>query len=208
MTEEQSYTTRLQSLLDRWNDGDESVIDQIIVHSQERLRQMAHNMLARKPHVRRHQETDDVLQNAFIRLHRALRAVKPESKAAFNGLAATQIRRELIDMARSLFGPEGHGKHYRSDPGLRGSSETGHPLYEKADLSADPVAQLELHECVDSLPEDERTVFELIFYQGMTQVEVAGLLNVAERTVRRRWRLARQSLQAALVEAPKSHGEG
>ena len=59
------------------------------------------------------------------------------------------------------------------------------------------------------LPEDDRTVFELKFYQGLTEGEIAGLLNISARTVRRRWRLARQSLQAALgVEAPSSHGEG
>ena len=89
-----------------------------------------------------------------------------------------------------------------------GSGATKRPLYEKVDLTTDPAAQLELHECVERLPDDQRTVFELRFYQGMKQVEVAKLLGVAEKTVSNRWLKARSRLADALeIEAPKSHGE-
>lgn len=198
MTDEQGYTTRLQSLLDRWNAGDESAKEEIIVHSQEQLRGMAKRMLAAKPHVRRWNQTDDVLQNALIRLHRSLKDVKPESKRAFNGLAATQIRRELIDMARSLYGPEGHGRHHKTNPAEADPDGNRHPMYEKVDHDANPELSVELHECVGKLADEEREVFELIFYQGMLQSEVAKLLDVSERTIKRRWRQARLSLQGLL----------
>lgn len=198
MTEQPGYTTRLQGLLDRWSAGDESAMDELIVHSQDRLRRMASRMLAAKPHVARWNQTDDVLQNALIRLHRSLKAVKPDSKQAFNGLAATQIRRELIDMARSLYGPEGHARHHKSDPGEADLEGNARPLYDKVDSKADPTMSLELHESVDGLADDERYVFERIFYQGMTQGEVAIELDVSERTVKRRWRKARFSLKYAL----------
>jgi RNA polymerase sigma factor (sigma-70 family) len=209
MADSLGYTTHLQALLDRWGNGDATAIDEIISHSQNRLRRMAHRMLAEKPHVRRWNESDDVLQNALIRLHRALKAVKPDSKAAFNALAATQIRRELIDMARQLFGPEGHGRHHQSDPGVEDSQGNNQPLYEAADqatngLDLDEIA--ELHECVAKLPEEQRVVFELIFYQGMRQDEVAGLLTVSDRTIKRRWREARLSLQA-LLESQSSRDD-
>lgn len=197
MTGQEGYTTRLQSLLVRWSAGDEEVIDEIIVHSQGQLRRIASRMLAAKPHVGRWNQTDDVLQNSLIRLHRSLKAVKPESKRAFIGLAAVQIRRELIDMARSLYGPEGHGRHHKSDPGQANSR----PLYEAAAPSDDVVGQLELaefHESVGRLPDEEREVFDLIFYQGMKQAEVAHQLEVSERTIKRRWRQARLSLKRIL----------
>lgn len=202
MTEREGYTTRLQSLLDRWSAGDESAMGELIVHSQDRLRRMASRMLAAKPHVGRWNQTDDVLQNALIRLHRSLKDVKPDSKRAFNGLAATQIRRELIDMARSLYGPKGQGRHYKSDPGEADSDGNAPPLHEKADPATDVGGQLEMaefHESVGSLTDEEREVFELIFYQGMTQVEVAHLLDASERTIKRRWREARLSLKRALA---------
>jgi RNA polymerase sigma factor (sigma-70 family) len=205
MADSQGYTTRLQGLLDRWAEGDATAIAEIIAHSQDRLRRMAHRMLAEKPYVQRWNQSDDVLQNALIRLHRALKAVKPESKAAFNALAATQIRRELIDMARQLFGPEGHGRHHQSDPGVADSDGQQRPLYEAAGSVTDPFDAREMaqfHESVGKLPDEQRVVFELIFYQGMNQDEVAGLLAVSDRTVKRRWRYARLSLQAALDGKP------
>ena len=201
MSDELGYTTRLQGLLDRWSAGDESAMDEIIVHSQDRLRRMASRMLAAKPHVGRWNQTDDVLQNALVRLHRSLKAVKPDSKRAFTGLAAIQIRRELIDMARSLYGPEGHGRHHKSDPGEADSGGNASPLYDGVDPATDVVGQLEMvefHERVSRLGDEEREVFELIFYQGMTQAEVANLLDVSERTIKRRWRQARLSLKRAL----------
>ena len=177
------------------------MIEELIVHSQDRLRRMASRMLAAKPHVGRWNQTDDVLQNALVRLHRSLRDVKPDSKRAFNGLAATQIRRELIDMARSLYGPEGHARHHKSDPGQADLDGNARPLYEKADPATDAAGQFEMvefHEKVGQLHEQDREVFELLFYQGMTQAEVAGLLGMSERTIKRRWREARLSLSQAL----------
>ena len=206
MTNPEGYTTQLQRLLDRWIAGDESVIGEIIVHSQERLRRMASRMLAGKPHVRRWHQTDDVLQNALIRLHRALKAVKPDSKRAFTGLAATQIRRELIDMARSEYGPEGYGRHHKSDPGAADPDGNARPLYEQADPATDVVGQMEMtefHEGVGGLSGEEREVFELIFYQGLTQAEAAKLLEVSERTIKRRWRDARLSLHRVLGSIAK-----
>jgi hypothetical protein len=71
-------------------------------------------MLHRYPNVARWTDTDDVLQNALIRLLRALETVQPDSTRAFFGLAAEQIRRELLDLARHYYGPEGEGAHHDS----------------------------------------------------------------------------------------------
>ncbi|HET6880802.1 MAG TPA: sigma-70 family RNA polymerase sigma factor [Pirellulales bacterium] len=197
------YTTRLQGLLDRWAKGDDTAIDEIIAHSQDRLRRMAHRMLAEKPLVGRWTQTNDVLQNALIRLHRALKKIKPDAKAAFTALAATQIRRELIDMARQLFGPEGQGRHYQSDPGKADSDGHQRPLYEAAVPPTDAIGlaeMVEFHQCVDKLADDEKVAFELIFYQGMSQAEVANLQAVSERTIKRRYRDAKLSLHDMLAE--------
>jgi RNA polymerase sigma-70 factor (ECF subfamily) len=56
---------------------------------------------------------------------------------------------------------------------------------------------------VEALPEGERAVFDLLWYQGLTQAEAAVVLNVSEPTIRRRWRSARLHLHEALGgEAP------
>ena len=46
------------------------------------------------------------------------------------------------------------------------------------------------HEGVACLPAEEREVVSLIFYHGWTQVEVADLFQINERTVRRPWESA------------------
>lgn len=195
-------TSQIQSLLDRFRGGDDSAVEEILVRSQNRLQRMAQRMLAAKPHVHRWFETDDVLQNALVRLYRSLAAVKPESVRAYIGLAATQIRRELTDMARSLYGPEGPARHHNSDPGEGDPGGNAPPRHEEAvDPATDVVGQLEMvefHESVNLLGPEHREVFELIFYKGLTQVEVASLLEVSERTIKRRWREARLALRRLL----------
>ena len=69
----------IQGLLDRLAAGDESNKEEQIKHSMERLRRLTRNMLRENQAVRRWNETDDVFQNALIRLNRALQTERPES---------------------------------------------------------------------------------------------------------------------------------
>jgi RNA polymerase sigma factor (sigma-70 family) len=57
------------------------------------------------------------------------------------------------------------------------------------------------HQGVEQLPEDQREVVNLIYYHGWTQVEAAHLLQVSERTVRRRWESALAQLHRLLTDA-------
>ena len=75
------------------------------------LERLTRRMLKDYARLRRWEQTGDVLQNALLRLHRALASERPRSVRAFLALAATQIRRELIDLSRHHFGPEGQAAH-------------------------------------------------------------------------------------------------
>ncbi len=204
---EQHSDDSLQPLIDRLQSGDAGAVDAVIAHSVERLRRLARKMLKTYPGVRRWNETDDVLQNALIRLHRALQETKPETTAGFFGLAATQVRRELIDLSRHHQGPEGDGKHHASDPKVVDRAGKATPRVDaEADPATGPATQAqwqEFHELVAKLPDDERQVFDLIFYQGLSQEDVVKLLGISERTVKRRWREARLTLHERLkIELP------
>ncbi|MCE9560820.1 MAG: sigma-70 family RNA polymerase sigma factor [Planctomycetes bacterium] len=189
----------LQSLIARLQTGDPAALEAVIGHSVERLRRLARKMLKSYPQVRRWNETDDVLQNSLVRLHRALQETKPETLAGFFGLAATQIRRELIDLARHHYGPEGDGAHHASDPRIVDGDGNVTPRVDaEADPATGPATQAqwqEFHELVAKLPDEERQVFDLIFYQGLSQEDAGKVLGISERTVKRRWREARLSLQ-------------
>src|SRR5262245_34533643 len=112
-----SQTTEAGDLLARFRAGDDSARERLIALAQGRLLALARAMLRRHPHVRRWEQTDDLLQAALVRLHRSLAVVRPEDVRHFDNLVAAQIRRELIDLARSYHGPEGLGAHHHTDGG-------------------------------------------------------------------------------------------
>jgi RNA polymerase sigma-70 factor (ECF subfamily) len=195
------HTSHLQCCLDRLRAGDESARNELVQHACGRLERLARKMLGDYPHLKRWEDTGDVLQNALVRLCRALQHVTPPAVEDFFRLAALQIRRELRDLARHYFGPEGPGTKHASDVVKEGSTGSWHPAYEQAYDSGEPsrlALWREFHEQIESLPDEERAVVDLLWYQGLTQAEVANLLNISAATVKRRWMKARLRLQASL----------
>lgn len=148
-------------------------------------------MLSRFPAVNRWEETDDVFQESSLRLHKALKELAPTSPRHFYCLAAVQIRRVLIDMARRYSGPCSFAANHETS---HGGPETW--LKEAADTTArSEVISLDdwadFHRQVENLPEPLREVFDLVWYSGLRQEEVADLLAITRRSVQRRWRAAR-----------------
>jgi RNA polymerase sigma factor (sigma-70 family) len=185
-----SFTThRLQCWLDRLQAGDPAAQDELLHRVGSRLERLARKMLHRFPGVRRWSETGDVLQNATLRLLRALQEVRPVTTRELFSLAAEQLRRELLDLTKHFFGPHGLGANH--------ASQTGHPDSQAAAWeppAPDDAEELErwcaFHEAVAQLPEEEREVVGLVFYHGWTQAQIAELFQVNERTIRRYWQSA------------------
>ena len=184
MGESPVSTMELQALLDQ---GDDQAYEELLGVASKRLQKLARKMLRDFPRLRRWEQTDDVFQNAALRLHRSLSEVKPESVRQFFGLAAVQIRRTLIDLARHHYGPLGQGANHDSNPHYEHREKTESPETLEA--------WAEFHEQVDQLPENEREVFQLLWYSGTTQKEAAELLKTSERTVLRRYHKAKLSLR-------------
>lgn len=186
---ETGHTARLSHWLDAARNGDADARSRIIDHACERLRLLTRKMLRGYPKVKRWSETDDVLQNAMIRLHRSLITVTPETPRLFYGLAATQIRRELIDLARSQNGPHGVGTNHNSDHDNIVVDQPAQPLAPES-LSE----WSRFHEQVDQLPDDQREIVNLLWYEGLSQPEAATVIGVSLATVKRRWQAARMTL--------------
>jgi RNA polymerase sigma-70 factor (ECF subfamily) len=193
-------TTVIQSCVDRLRAGDESARAALLGCAAERLARLTRKMLRGYPGVARWEEPDDVLQNALIRLDRALKAITPTTARGFFRLAAAQVRRELIDLARHYYGPRGLGAHHSTRVELKGSDDHTAPPA-PSDTTYDPArlaAWTEFHRAIEAMTDGDRELFDLLWYQGLTQVEAAAILGVTDRTVNSRWLAARARLGSAL----------
>lgn len=211
--DESSMSVVLKGLLDRLRSGDDRARDELIGHAYDRLVILSRRMLGQYSRLRAYEQTDDVAQNAMMRLRRALEDVKPASVREFIGLASVQIRRELMDLTRHYYGREGDpgnaGDHSPRPQAPRAFSQQTNPEGD----TAQPVAQdpgtdtydpknlalwREFHDKVQALPDDEREVVEMLWYQDLSQEEAAQILDVDKSTVKRRWRSARMKLHDVL----------
>jgi len=196
-------TIHVQRCLDRLKVGDPSARNDLIETACSRLTRLTQKMLRADGRVKRWEGTDDVFQNSVLRLCRALSEVAPATPREFFRLAALQIRRELIDMARHYYGPRGHGAKHESQAPLR-DAESGPVAYDRSDATHEPTALAawgEFHQKVETLPDEEREVFELVWYQELTHAEAASLIEVSTKTVQRRWQGACLKLHDALQGA-------
>lgn len=193
-------TVVIQGWIDRLLAGDQKARERLLETAAERLTLLVRKMLRDFPGVARWEETDDVLQRVLMRVDRALRSVVPSTPCDFFRLSAAITRRELIGLVRHYQGPHGLGAHHSSVGGFADQGEAegwvGPP-----DSTCEP-ARLELwtefHEQIENLDDKEREVFDLLWYQDLSQAEAATVLGVDERTVRRRWSAARRRLYDAM----------
>ena len=166
--------------------------DELMQEAMDAMERLARRLILEYPLVQRWEQPADVVQEAMIRLQRALRDVQIESRLHFFRLAAMQIRRTLIDMARrhsaqsSMAANHGTGDVARE--ALRRCS--AQPFESGLDLCE----WTEFHGMIERLPEHHRELFDLLWYAQRSTAEVAELFDVDRRTIQRRWKEAQRYL--------------
>lgn len=203
MSEPASTTTvRLQHCLQRLAIQDTAARSELLEHAAQRLAVLAKRMFSRFPALRRREDSEDAFQQAMLRLWGSLERVEPGTVAEFMALAAREMRGALSDLAR------GHTQMQNAvppsearRPPRRDQDFVFHQKLADSTWAPDDLAcWSEFHAAVDRLPESERTAFDLLYYHGLPQVEVAALMQVSERQVRRYWQAAREKLSRTLEE--------
>lgn len=171
----------LTQLLSRIQDGDEA--------ASARVFELVYDELRRRADVQMRGERPGHTIQATALVHEAyLRLVgdtDPEwqNRAHFFSAAATAMRRILIDYAR------------RRGARKRGGDAQRVPWDEVADLSEERLAEgLAIHEALEKLetldPRKARIV-ELRFFAGLGIDQVAEVLDLSVRTVKREWQFIR-----------------
>jgi RNA polymerase sigma-70 factor (ECF subfamily) len=191
----------IQGWIDRLRAGDESARAELLRCSCERISELTRRMLRRYSRLKRWEQTDDVVQNVSMRLYRTLEHVTPETTRDFLRLAALNIRRELLDLAKHYYGPRGLGTLYVSTRDGAADDDRPPAANDPSDETYDPSrldAWAEFHRQVSALPDELREVFDLIWYQGLSRAEAAEVIGISERTLMRRWQEARLAIFDAL----------
>jgi RNA polymerase sigma-70 factor, ECF subfamily len=165
-----------------------SAVDALVPLVYDELRAMARRQLAGE---RRHitLDTTGLVHEAYLRLVDDGR-VPDQSRAYFFGAAAQAMRRVLVDAARGR-------KRLKRGGGLEALDLEGVQLL--ADGFAAELLDLEdaLVKLSDLYPRQARVV-ECRFFGGLSVEETAAALDLAPRTVKRDWALARAWLFRAL----------
>jgi RNA polymerase sigma-70 factor (ECF subfamily) len=191
----------IQGWIDRLRAGDETARAELLRCSCDRLVELTRRMLRRYSRLKRWEQTDDVVQNVSMRLFRTLEHVTPESTRDFLRLASLNIRRELLDLAKHYYGPQGLGRLYQSQADGEAEDDRPRAGSDPSDQTHDPSrleAWAEFHRQVAALPDELREVFDLIWYQGLSRAEAAEVIGISERTLMRRWQEARLAIYDAL----------
>ena len=183
---EQSEITQL---LVAWSDGRQDALHRLVPLVYDDLRRVAAGYMVREAAGHSLQPTA-LLHEAYVRLVDQ-RHVQWRNRAHFFGVAASMMRRILVDHARAR----------RADK--RGGD------VEHVTLAGDEVAGdgpnnvdvLALHESLERLakfdPQQERIV-ELRYFGGLTIEEAAAVVGISEATVVREWTIAKAWLRADL----------
>lgn len=175
----------LKKCLEKLSAGDDSARVTILEICNDRLRELSHRLLGKFAKVRRWDDTDDVAQNAALRLYRALAETVPDSPKGLMGLMATQIQRELLDLARKHSGAMSYAYNHGTNV-REGSSGPEHIVEGVADEGATlneeiPLERWELfHRTVEGLPEESREVFKLGWYLGLDREAIGNTLGISE----------------------------
>ncbi len=107
-----------------------------------------------------------------------------------------QIRRELIDLARKYKAESNFAANHQSDSLDFQNTST---ISRQTEALIDLEKWSEFHILAENLPEEEKAVVDLLWYQELSQEEAAKILEISTRTVKRRWQSARIKLYEALI---------
>ena len=177
-------------LLQCWSGGDNHALDELAPLVYRELRLLAARYLRRERRDHTLQPTA-LVHEAYLRLVDQTH-VETHSRAQFLAIAANLMRHILIDHANRLRAAKrGGGNKVALD-------EAAGAVQQQPQV--DLVALNEALEKLAELDPRQSRIVELRFFGGLTEEEIAEVLDVSPITIRRDWRMARAVLHNQLGE--------
>jgi len=192
-------TAALNAAMERYASGDDSAFDRLYALLSPRLWAFCLRLTARR------HEAEEVLQEAFLRLHRARATFVPGSMALHWAYAI--VRSAYLDRLR--------WKRRRPEDLVEGETIDAFATYASVGgfAAASPEGQAHARELVAvvervllSLPENQRAAFVLLKEEGLSVADAAAVLGATPTAVKLRAHRAYEALRAALEEVEKDKG--
>lgn len=188
---EQSASSDVSRLLQRWGEGDREALDQILPILYDRLRQIARQRLRSAPGDAS-LNTTGLVHEAYVKLVDAPRATVRD-RSQFLALASRVMRNLLVDHARARTAAKRGGgwKPVQMEPGWL------------PDEKVEAVAELDRALIrLEALDARQSRLLELRYFGGLSLEETAEALEISLATVKRELRSARAWLAIELSGEP------
>lgn len=184
-------THEVTEILQKWREGDSKAAERLFPLVYDELKRQARAYLRRERPNHTLQPTA-LVHEAYLRMVDRT-ALTAENRTHFFALASRVMRQILVDHAR------------RRNAGKRGGAAERFSLENMDILPAQSAADLlELDEALQKLEKiDNRKcrVVDMRFFGGLKEKEIAEVLGITEKTVRRDWQFAKLWLYRELSQS-------
>lgn len=182
----------LSQLLVAWARHDEAARDRLMPLVYDELHRLAHHYMRRERDDHTLQTTA-LVNEAYVRLA-GISRLEGNERAQFFALAATIMRRILVDHARAR-------RRARRGGGVEVIALTDSLADQAGDVPAgvDVIALNEALERLAALDAQQATVVGLRYFAGLTVEETAAALSISPSTVKREWAVAKAWLYRELT---------
>lgn len=176
-----SQSAQVTLLLQRWQAGDQKALDDMLPFVYQELRRLAMAQLNRNQN--NSIQCTELISEAYLRLVN-VENIQWQGRTHFYSIAARTMRRVLVEQFR------------KSHAEKRGGNQTVLSFHEERH-SAEPPETVELDSLehalqgLEKLDARQAEIVTLKFFGGLTTMEIAEVLSISERTVRRDWSVAR-----------------
>ena len=181
-------------LLDAAREGDRGALDRVLATLYQELHSMARRQLAgQQGHTL---DATALVHEAYLKLvGRGAGAAQFDDRAHFFAYAASAMRSVVVDYARQRLAQKRGGDLHRV-------TELPEDLEGGLRLDEDMLGLDTALSRLSSVDPRLTQVVELRYFAGLSELEIAALLQRSERSVRRDWQKARMFLLASLRETP------
>jgi RNA polymerase sigma factor (TIGR02999 family) len=181
-------SAEITGLLRAWSGGDQTALDRLAALVYDELHRMARHYM-QDERTGNTLQTTALVNEVYLRLV-DVRNVDWQQRAQFFAITAKMMRRILVDAARA------RGSNKRGGGAIKVNVDEVPVM--SAERDASMVALDEALEAFSTVAPRQAKLVELRYFGGLSEEEIAEVLKISPRTVRRDWEFAKSWLMREL----------